>query len=162
MHYCAENPHTSAIYTLLKAQATIYSKNRKGLTPLHFAAWANNKVLIQALISAGAEIDCQDDNGCTALHIAAKRNNPGATKCLLRNGASTIIRSKSKKLLSTMHGATEIFALFKARIEGDRERAAALHNFQFRLPKIAFNFCRLDIGYQRYTFDKMLIVEGTP
>ena len=75
LHLAADNSSYAVISALLKAGADVHSKDRFGLTALHWAAGYNKDVsVIVALISAGADINTKDLAGFTPLDYAKKHN----------------------------------------------------------------------------------------
>ncbi|EAX82386.1 hypothetical protein TVAG_527750 [Trichomonas vaginalis G3] len=62
-------------------------KNKKGETPLHFAAFNKNKKTVELLISHGINIIEKNNNGETALHIAIWRQNILTAELLKSYGA---------------------------------------------------------------------------
>lgn len=75
-------------------------KDRDGRTPLHYAVWDMNTVLIGLLLDAGASF-CADKDGYTPLHMAVHRQNHKALHILLRS-------SRVDVNASTKHGATAL------------------------------------------------------
>lgn len=58
-----------------------------GLTPLHMAAFNNDRVALDKLLSKGAVVNVQDKYGYTPLHITAYKQQVGACQALLDLGA---------------------------------------------------------------------------
>ena len=89
---------------LLVAGADAKATNRRGGTPLHYAAdghqespsWnpARQVITLVSLFEAGAPTDAQDKNGATPLHRAVRTRCAAAVKCLLAAGADPTIRNK--------------------------------------------------------------------
>ena len=52
-------------------------------TPLHFAANAGHKRMVDLLISRGADVNAKDGSDKTALHLAMERNFPAVAETLL-------------------------------------------------------------------------------
>lgn len=50
---------------------------KKGLRPLHYAAYENYVMCIDYLVEHGADVNLCDDTGFTPLHIAAKHGQVG-------------------------------------------------------------------------------------
>lgn len=67
--------------------AALESKIAAGITPLHFAAALNRKVILGMLLSRGADRDARSDKGFTALHWAASRDAAEAAQILIDFGA---------------------------------------------------------------------------
>ena len=56
---------------LIAKGADVNARARKGMTPLSWAVYWDQKDKMALLISKGAEVNAKDDDGKTALHIAA-------------------------------------------------------------------------------------------
>merc|ERR1712211_50382 len=68
-----------------------------GRTPLHHAAYAGNRVMLDALLAAGADIDAVDSwDGSTPLDVARARNRRVVAARLLEVGASSALFGKSR------------------------------------------------------------------
>ena len=61
--------------------------NRKGWTPLHYAATRGHRDMMRLLLDNHAYIDSESDNGTTPLMMAAFYASPLAVKLLLEEGA---------------------------------------------------------------------------
>jgi ankyrin repeat protein len=61
--------------------------NRKGWTPLHYAATRGHREMMRLLLDHDAYIDSESDNGTTPLMMAAYYASPLAVKLLLEAGA---------------------------------------------------------------------------
>ena len=47
------------------------AKNKKGMTPLHFAIYKDNSEIVELLIDKGADVNTKsDDNSDTPLHVS--------------------------------------------------------------------------------------------
>lgn len=55
---------------LINSGAKVNAKNKRGCTPLHFAAFAHNMPAAKLLANMGAKIDARDDDGTTPLFCA--------------------------------------------------------------------------------------------
>lgn len=75
-------------------------KDRDGRTPLHYAVWDLNTVLIGILLDAGASF-CADNDGYTPMHLAVHRKNHRALHTLLRSRRVDVNAR-------TRHGATAL------------------------------------------------------
>jgi len=79
-------------------------ENLQGATPLHFAAYMNNKDVIEVLLLHGAQVDITDSSGRTALHIAALEDGMvGAAEQLLAHKAN--VNAKDATGLTPLHVA---------------------------------------------------------
>ncbi|CAJ0578881.1 unnamed protein product, partial [Mesorhabditis spiculigera] len=88
---------------LLDAGANINSQGDKertdqtGMSPLHFAAMANNTAMIKFLVENDANKDAQDREERTALFVAAEKNHVEAVRLLVELGASTEIADQKER-----------------------------------------------------------------
>ncbi len=69
--------------------ASLNRRDAFGLAPLHIAAKARNKRMIEALLDAGARIDLADADGWTALHHSIARDDADGVRLLAAKGADT-------------------------------------------------------------------------
>jgi len=67
--------------------------NRKGWTPLHYAASSPEPKLLSLLLDRGALIEARSPNGTTALMMAARYGAPLAAEVLLARGADPKARN---------------------------------------------------------------------
>ena len=84
--------HRSPVHDMrivVSAGADVNQSHRKGLRPLHYAAYEDNTECLRYLLDdAKADIDVSDDIGYTPLHIASKNGHYNSLKILLRRGAT--------------------------------------------------------------------------
>lgn len=66
--------------------------NRKGWTPLHFAATAGDLDIIAILLEHHAYIDAASPTGFTPLMLAAREGREDAVRLLLREGADATLK----------------------------------------------------------------------
>jgi ankyrin repeat protein len=66
--------------------------NRKGWTPLHFAATAGDLDIIAILLEHHAYIDAPSPTGFTPLMLAAREGQEDAVRLLLREGADATLK----------------------------------------------------------------------
>jgi ankyrin repeat protein len=72
--------------------------NRKGWTPLHFAATAGDVEIIKTLLAHRAEIDCASPTGFTPLMLGAREGMEDAVKLLLREGADATLKDNAFRI----------------------------------------------------------------
>ena len=72
---------------VLKYGADVNGAVRKGLRPLHYAAYHEYIECVYLLLHCGAEVNVTDDIGYTPLHLCARRGNFETMKLLVDNGA---------------------------------------------------------------------------
>lgn len=65
----------------------VFSKDEKGITPLHAAAFAGRKEMAQFLLANKAEVNAKDISGETPLFVAVLAGNNYVAELLLANGA---------------------------------------------------------------------------
>jgi ankyrin repeat protein len=70
--------------------------NRKGWTPLHYAATRGHIAMMRLLLENNAYIDAESPNGTTPLMMAAYYAPPLAVKLLLEEGADPTLRNQAK------------------------------------------------------------------
>ena len=70
--------------------------NRKGWTPLHYAATKGNIAIMRKLLDENAYIDAESPNGTTPLMMAAYYGSPLSVKLLLEEGADPNLRNHGK------------------------------------------------------------------
>ena len=69
--------------------------NRKGWTPLHYAATKGHIAMMRLLLENNAYIDAESPNGTTPLMMAAYYGTPASVKLLLEEGADPTPRNQS-------------------------------------------------------------------
>jgi uncharacterized protein len=72
--------------------------NRKGWTPLHFAATAGDVDIMAILLERYAYIDAASPTGFTPLMLAAREGKEEAVQLLLREGADASIKDNAFKI----------------------------------------------------------------
>ena len=78
---------------LIEREAAV---NRKGWTPLHYAATKGNIAIMRLLLQENAYIDAESPNGTTPLMMAAYYASPMAVKLLLEEGADPNLRNQDQ------------------------------------------------------------------
>lgn len=114
---------------VLADKESLGTKTEGGQTPLHLAAGAGNRPIIQFLIGQGADIDARDNQGNTPLHSAVSSKQVGIAKFLLAKGADVKIKNGQNMpviVAALMSGSTELIGLIldagqdvNENIEGD-------------------------------------------
>jgi hypothetical protein len=105
LHVAAAGYRIDIASALINNGADVMAKNRRGATPLHYAAdggpilrsWhpKSQEDLITLLIKNGADPNVLDKSGVAPLHRAVRQRSPEAVDALLRNGADARLRNKS-------------------------------------------------------------------
>ena len=88
----AYHNHRALCEVLIERQAVI---NRKGWTPLHYAATKGNIAIMRKLLEENAYIDAESPNGTTPLMMAAYYGSPLSVKLLLEEGADPTLRNQA-------------------------------------------------------------------
>ncbi|CAM9800522.1 unnamed protein product, partial [Scytosiphon promiscuus] len=97
LHKIAVVDRNRAVYMddLIRAGASTRTKDLRGLTPLHIAAWSRRLDVMLALLRSGTDVASVTNDGCTPLHLAVTTANfdlnaaeaAEAVELLLRWGA---------------------------------------------------------------------------
>jgi hypothetical protein len=97
LHLAAAAHRHKMMRKLIGAGADVRAKNRRGATPLHYAAdgmpgspsWnpRAQALAVARLIDAGADPDASDSSGVTPLHRAVRTRCAPAVRALLEGGA---------------------------------------------------------------------------
>jgi len=105
LHAAAAGYRKAIAQQLLKNGANVTAVNRRGATPLHYAAdghassrgWnpAAQAEMIALLIRAGADANALDKSGVAPLHRSVRQRCASAVDALLSNGASVRLKNKS-------------------------------------------------------------------
>jgi ankyrin repeat protein len=85
--------HLEVCEVLIEREADV---NRKGWTPLHYAATKGNIAIMRLLLEENAYIDAESPNGTTPLMMAAYYGSPLSVKLLLEEGADPNLRNHGK------------------------------------------------------------------
>lgn len=106
LHLAASNGHPQVVEILLDAGADPKKTDETGVSPLHWAALADEDSgqVTKMLLDAGAKPNRRDLKGCTALHQAVYSSNREAAKVLLEAGANP---EQENQILETPLDAAE-------------------------------------------------------
>ena len=77
----------AAVGLLLRERVDVNGADSDGVTPLHWAAWADNLPIADLLIRAGASVAAANAFGVTPISIAAEHGNAAIVRRLLDEGA---------------------------------------------------------------------------
>jgi len=128
-HQAAERGDPGALEKLLAADATLVNvKDKDGRTPLHVAAQAGHKPVVELLVARGADLNARDEDSRTPLHLAAAEGHKDVVEFLLDKGADVDV--KDKAAWTPVHWAAyrthkEVVALLIAR--GPEEQREATY-----------------------------------
>ena len=104
MYICYRFNGLSTVEALLQAGADPSIKDRKGSTPLHFAARRGNDEIVKVLLKhPKVKIDVRDSYGKTALHMACSEGQSSVCKLLLDKGAD--IKAVTAENTTPLHNA---------------------------------------------------------
>ena len=105
LHAAAAVYRIATAKALLASGASVAAANRRGATPLHYAAdggpaspvWNSEAQgeMIGLLLAAGADPNALDKSGVAPLHRAVRQRCPRAVDALLRNGAAVGLKNNS-------------------------------------------------------------------
>jgi ankyrin repeat protein len=85
--------------------ADVNPKEKRGSTPLHFAAENGHLDVCRILLKCNADVDSQKDDGSTPLHQASRRGEEGSTaivRLLLEYSADVRVRDDDGKTASNV------------------------------------------------------------
>lgn len=77
-----------------KTSAAANARDKRGQTPLHLAAGAEQFDVVSLLLAKDAEVDPVDDGGQTPLHLAAAAGDDAVVAVLLSHGADPRLRDR--------------------------------------------------------------------
>ena len=89
IHEAAEAGNIEAAKQAIAAGTDVNTKNRNGVTPLHYAAWDAHKEIAELLITNGAEVNAKDKNGRTPLLYATVTGHKEIADLLRKHGGKT-------------------------------------------------------------------------
>ena len=104
------NVTAEAASLLIEKGADVNARAKKGMTPLTWAVYWDQKEKAELLISKGANVNAKDDDGKTALHVAANWGKTEFVRLLISKGAD--VNAKDGACWTPLH-----WAAFEA--EGD-------------------------------------------
>ena len=87
--HAMHNNDCEALSVLLRHCCDVNLRNRRGFSPLHYAAWSGGTNNIKELLNFQADVKSRSYSQKSVLHLAALRadDNPEATELLLNAGA---------------------------------------------------------------------------
>ena len=83
IHKAAEEGNIYVVKQHLAAGADANAKNKKGMTPLHFAIYKDNSEIVELLIDKGADVNAKAGGGyllCMLIQFNWKSQNCSSTK----------------------------------------------------------------------------------
>jgi ankyrin repeat protein len=97
------NVTAEAAALLIEKGADVNARARKGMTPLAWAVYWDQKDKAEMLIAKGANVNAKDDDGKTALHIAANWGKVDIAALLIAKGAD--VNAKDNDCWTPLHWA---------------------------------------------------------
>ena len=79
-------------------ESLINRKDRRGQTPLHYAAYFNNHHTIETIIKLGGDVNIQDLDGRTPLHLAAYDNCHRTIETIIKLGGDVNLKNDDNQL----------------------------------------------------------------
>lgn len=112
----------------------VFSKDKDGWTPLHYAALNGRKEIVEFLLASHADVNARDNDEETPLFVSLDR--PEVAEVLLRHGANVDARNKKEGIAPLGRAASEgnqamvkLLLSYKADIKArDNEEYTALHD----------------------------------
>ena len=86
------NVTAEAADVLIAKGADVNARAAKGMTPLTWAVYWDQKDKAELLIAKGANVNAKDDDGKTALHVAANWGKTDLVRLLIAKGADVNAR----------------------------------------------------------------------
>jgi ankyrin repeat protein len=86
------NVTAEAAAVLIEKGADVNARARKGMTPLTWAVYWDQKDKAELLIAKGANVNAKDNDGKTALHVAANWGKTDLVRLLIAKGADVNAR----------------------------------------------------------------------
>jgi uncharacterized protein len=80
---------------LIERGADVNARARKGMPPLTWAVYWDQKDKAELLIAKGADVNAKDDDGKTALHVAANWGKTEFVRLLIAKGADVNVRDSA-------------------------------------------------------------------
>ena len=106
IHDAAQDGALRKVKALLKDDPDlVFSRDRDGMTPLHWAEREGHKDMAELLLANKAEVNAKDKKSWTPLHYAAAYGHKEAAQVLLANKAE--VNAKDKKGMTPLHWAEQ-------------------------------------------------------
>ena len=97
------NVTAEAAALLIEKGADVNARAAKGMTPLAWAVYWDQKDKAELLIAKGANVNAKDDDGKTALHVAANWGKADLVRLLIAKGAD--VNAKDSACWTPLHWA---------------------------------------------------------
>lgn len=100
---------------LQKTPSAVSSRDKKGWTPLHWAAYTGREKVAELLLDNKADVNARASAGITPLHYAALKDNAEVAALLLARGAQVDPKARTDNgtplLWAAMWGKVDVAAL---------------------------------------------------
>jgi ankyrin repeat protein len=104
IHDAAQDGALRKVKALLKDDPDlVFSRDRDGMTPLHWAEQGGHKDMAALLLANHAEVNTKDNKGMTPLHWAEQEGHKDMAELLLANKAE--VNAKDKNGWTPLHYA---------------------------------------------------------
>jgi len=88
LSFAARDEKPAIVRVLLKARASINTRDRYGWLPLHFASSGNAYESLKLLLEAKSDVNAKDKRGWTSFHYAVRDSDAVVVAELLNFGAN--------------------------------------------------------------------------
>jgi hypothetical protein len=102
----AEAERAQLVETLISGGAAVNVEDKRGETPLHYAAQRGYSHVAERLIANGAEVNTSSNSGETPLHCATRWGYRDVVEVLIENGAEVNLRTQAG--LTALQAATDM------------------------------------------------------
>lgn len=115
LHVASLNGHDDVVWILVSSGVSVKSQCSLGMTPLHYAVYADSQSEIQLLLEHGANLEAQDARGKTPLYHATELGLLDVCRLFIQQGANvdaaaydgrspihTALESKDAKILNLL------------------------------------------------------------
>ena len=85
---CAQDADIEGMRNIIDKGADVNTKNKDGITPLHFAAFSGSIDASKILMDAGANINAKGNNLATPIFFAISSHSVDIVKILIEGGAA--------------------------------------------------------------------------
>jgi ankyrin repeat protein len=107
LHWAVQRNDLDLVTRLIRAGATVNTKNDYGSTPMSEAAIVASAPLLAALLEAGADVESPNADGQTALMIVARTSQVDAARVLIERGANVNAVEKWRGQTALMWAAAQ-------------------------------------------------------
>jgi ankyrin repeat protein len=98
LHVVVDTPHLPVLDWLLTFPLDVNGLTDYGHTPLMWACYSRQEVMVRGLLDHGADLQATDPKGWTALHMVCSREWVDGVAWLLERGADPDVRDRQERL----------------------------------------------------------------